>query len=321
MRALPLFCSLLFAVPPAAQDLRRGLLDADAVVVGRQVGRTRHGDQLDLHRLQVLHPIRGAGGAGAVTVLDWPQLGLHQRPSPRQSRLYCLQDASATAARLGLPPAQGPYYKMVGWAGSSPLIGAELDADPVVRFARVLARSEAGARPLDTAAELCRIALEAGAPVRTEAARLLGERPELRAQLAPLQWSQLLARAGGELEDVGLKIALAELCAEQRLEGLLDTLAVSLGPVQDADYARAVGRIGRLLHGEQATERLQERLVRLAGPQDRAMVLLAIGATNTESALELLLRCRNADRADRAVEAALAEHRSPRAREAAGKPR
>ncbi len=316
MRTPTILCSLLLLATLPAQDLRHGLIDADVVVVGRQVGKTSHDEQLELHRVQVLNDIRGADGNPAVTVLDWPKLGLHQRPQPRQSRLYCLQDASAVATRLGLPVANGPYYKMVGWAGSSPLIGADLDQDATVQFARLLARSDAGSRPADTAAELCRIAF-AGAPaVRSEAAKLLTERGDLRAMLTSLQWSQLMTSAGGEIDDVPHKIALAELCGEQRLDGLLDTLAVSLGQVTDPEYARTVGRIGKALHGEEATQKLQQRLQQLGEPKARAVVLLAIGATNTESALEALLRLNGGETKDAAVEAALKEHRSPRAKEA-----
>lgn len=313
------FAALLLAALPA-QDLRRGLVDANAVIAGRQVGKREHNDQLVLHKVQVLADLRGAGGATAITVLDWPQLGLHQRPSPRQTRLYCLVDASATATRLGLPSTDGPYYKLVGWPGSSPLLGADLERDPVVGFARILARSEAGAQPNDTAYELAALALGGDPAVRTEAARLLTERGDLRAHLSPVQWSRLMARAGGELDDVPFKIALAELCAEQRLDGLLDTLAVSLGPVQDPEYARTVGRIGRFLHGEAATERLQQRLVHLREPNDRAMVLLAIGATSTESALAVLLQAKG-NGGGAAVEAALQEHRSTKARDAVAKRR
>lgn len=319
MRTLPILCSLLFAMPGAAQDLRRGLLDADLVAVGRQVGKKKHDEELELHRVQVVHDVRGAAGNTAVTVLDWPKLGLHQRPTPRQSRLYCLQDASAVAARLGLPTADGPYYKMVGWVGCNPLVGSDVQADPTVQFAKVLAGSDAGARPGDTADALCRTAL-AGAPiVRIEAARLLTERADLRALLSPLQWSQLMSRAGGELDDLPHKIALAELCAEQRLDGLLDTLAVSLGPVTDPEYARAVGRIGRRLHGEDATLVLLQRLQQLREPESRAVVMLAIGATNSQSAFDALQRLQDLSPADAAVAAGLKEHRGTRAAEAAAR--
>ena len=319
MRTLTILCSLSFLLAAPAQELRHGLVRADVVVVGRQVGKTAHDDQVTLHRVQVLHDVRGADGNTAVTVLDWPNLSLHQRPMPRQSRLYCLQDASAAATRLGLASANGPYYRMVGWAGTSPLIGSDFAADPVVSLAQLLARSDAGARPVDTAAELCRLATTGDAAVRTEAASLLAERPDLRAQLTSMQWSQLLARAGGEVDDVAHKIALAELCGEQRLDGLLETLAVSLGQVQDPEYARAVGRIGKMLDGEAATRILQQRLQQLREPKDRAVVLLAIGATDTESALEALLGMERSARGDGAVEAALKEHRSRRAKEAVAK--
>ncbi len=321
MHRLPLLALSLLAVAAhaAAQELRRGIVDADAVIVGRQVGRTAHGDDVVLHRVQVLRDVRGAGGSPAVTVLDWPNLSLHNRPSPRQSKLYCLEDASAVATRLGLPAAQGPFFRMVGWAGTTPLVGADLDADPIVAFASLLARSEAGAPPAVTAAGLCDLALNGAISVRTEAARHLTERPDLCSHLQGVQWSQLVARASAESEDVPFKIALAELCAEQRLDGLLEALSVSLGPVADPEYARAVGRIARFLHGEEATARLQARMRLLREPKDRAVVLLAIGASSTDSALEALLRMNRDGEGGPAVEAALKEHRSPKAREAVGK--
>lgn len=120
-----------------------------------------------------------------------------------------------------------------------------------------------------------------------------------------------MARAAGEVDDVDHKIALSMLCGEQRLDGLVEALAVSLGPVTDARYARCVARISKVLHGEQATEVLGRRLRNLARPEDRKMVLMAIGATNTRSALEALQKM---DRTDAAVAAALREHRSSKQR-------
>jgi hypothetical protein len=319
MRTILCFCSMIsLAAVAAAQDLRRGLVDADAVVVGRQVGREDFDENVTLHRVQVLRNVRGAGEASTLTVIDWPKLSLHNRPMPRQSRLYCLQSAAEQAGRIGLPADGGPYYKMVGWQGTNPLVGKDLAKDPVVGFAELLARSEAGASPAETAAALCAMAQTGDPSVRTEAARYLAERPLLRAQLSGLQWSQLLVRTGGEMDDIPHKIALAELCAAQRLDGLLDALVVSLGPVQDPEYARTVGRIGVMLHGEQATAKLEARLRTAGQPADRAALLLAIGATNTDSALEALLRIDSLGR-DPAVTAALREHHSPRAREAVEK--
>jgi len=299
-----------------AQALRRGIADADTVVVARQVGKTKHSDSVVLHRLQVLREIRDADGYAAVTVIDWPKISLHQRPSPRQSRLYCLKDATTTANRLGLPTAKGPYFKMVGWQGSNPLIGAKIEEDPIVGFADLLARGRDGASAVETAAELATVAVRGAPPVRTEATRLLSERADLRGRITGQQWSQVIARASGETDDIDYKIALAELCAEQRLAGLVDTLAISLGPVQDPEYARAVGRIARLIHGEEGTGILERRLQHLRNPEDRAVVLQAIGATNTDTALAFLLQLDSVVGADTAIVTALKEHRSPRAREA-----
>jgi hypothetical protein len=300
MRHLLIAASGVFACLSPAQDLRRGLQDATAVLVGRPIGKTAHDEHVVLHRIQVVVDVRGAAEHRLVTVLDWPQLALHQRPTPRQSRLFCLQDATATAARLG-------------WAGSHPLVGADHDADPTLRFARLLAASEAGAPPTDTATGLVGMALGADPAIRLEATRLLTERGDLRSKLGEPTWNQLLARATGEIEDVPYKIALAELCAEQRLDGVFDTLLVSLGQVTDADYARTVGRIGRVLHGEEVTVRIDARLRQAGQAADRQTLLLALGASNTQSALDALLRL---DAKDAAVEAALREHRSPRARDA-----
>lgn len=317
MKQLPIltFVVLAAAALAPAQELRKALLQADLVAVGRQVGRDAHGDDLVLHRVQIVDAVRGAEGATAVTVLDWPALSLHNRPTPRQSRLYCLQDAATTATRLGLPAERGPYYRMSGQPGSNPLVGADRAADPSVRLARVLAAAEDGARPAVTATALVGLALQALAGVGTEAAKLLAERPDLRAQLSAPQWSQLTAAASGEAV-VAHKIALCELCAEQRVPGLIDAMAVGLASVQDAEYAHAVGRLAAYLHGEDATAMLRERLLRTPNAAERTALLLAIGATRTDSALTALLDLRRTTGSDAAVDAALLAHRSRQARDA-----
>lgn len=318
-RSLP-FVSALFALFAAdalvGQDLRKGLASADLVVVARQVGKQAANAELTLHRLQVVDVVRGGTqGLAAVVVLDWPTLALHQRPSPRQQKLYCLRDATGTAAKAGLPAEQGPYYLMVGYTGSNPLIGADLEHDPVLGFARILAAAEAGARPADTAAAISDLALRGDAAVRTEAVMLLSERSTLRSRLTPVQWSELVARATGETESVPYKIALCELCAEQHIDGLLEALVVSLGAVEDPEFARCVGRIAHL-HGEDGARPLQARLQTARDDATRKQVLLALGASNTRAGLQTLLQLRGNIGADAAVDAALREHRSPQAREA-----
>lgn len=310
MRTLSILCVTTIATLAPAQELRRGLVAADAVVVGRQVGKTEHDAALTLHRVQVVLHVRGAAGNAAVTVLDWPTLSMHNRPTPRQSRLYCLEDATAVATRLGLPTANGPYYKMVGWPGSNPLVGAEPANDASVRFAQVLAASDAGTNPAITAAAVCSTALAADVVLRTEATRFLTERADLRSKLSSVHWNQLLARATGEMEDMAYKIALAELCGEQRLDGVFDTLLVSLGQVTDAEFARTVGRIGAALHGEDSAARIDARLRTAGQLQDRAALLLALGASNTTAALDALQQM---DSKDAAVAAGLKEHRAAKA--------
>jgi hypothetical protein len=305
------------AAATPAQELRKALQDADLVAVARQVGRRQAGAELLLHRLQVLQGVRGvAAGVTAVTVLDWPNLSLHNRPVPRQSRLYCLADAAGAAARLGLPAEGGPYYKMVGWTGSNPLVSADAAADPFLRLARALAAAETGADPVTTAGAIVDLALGDAPAVRTEATQLLAERPDLRARLSPLQWSRFLSRAAAETEDVPYKIALAELCAEQRLAGVVEALIVGIGQVRSVEFARAVGRLAAHLEGESAAKPLLERLQRCRDADERATLLIALGATKTGSALTALLQLKHAAGKDPAVDAALLEHRSRRAREA-----
>ena len=71
MRPILFVCSALALTALAAgQNLRRGLVSADVVMVGRQVGKQAHSDALVLHRVQVVEAVRGLNGERAVTVLD-----------------------------------------------------------------------------------------------------------------------------------------------------------------------------------------------------------------------------------------------------------
>ena len=129
-----------------------------------------------------------------------------------------------------------------------------------------------------------------------------GASPELRAAI----WRALQSGGGRGVEPA----AIAAQCGEQRLDGLIAALSVSLGPVTDPRYARCVGRISKVLHGERAADVLGRRLRNLAKPEDRRVVLLAIGATKTRAALDALLKM---DQSDDAVIAALREHGAKKA--------
>jgi hypothetical protein len=315
---VPLFLLCATAVLSPAQDLRHGLVDADVVAVARQVGKRAASDDVDLHRLQVIERIRGLDDATtAVTVIDWPRLSLHNRPSPRQSRLYCLHDATREAQRIGLPADQGPYYRMSGRAGSNPLVGAEPAADPQVRFALVLAAADRGVTPAVTAAALVAMALGDDPVARLEATRHLAEQPLLRPHLSAMQWSSVLGRASAESADIDYKIALAELCSEQRLPGIVEALIVGLDTVHDPVYARTVGRLCAFQDGDAAVPPLLQRLRAARDQGDRTALLLAIGATHTGPALEALLQLKRIDSTDAAIDAALREHGSRVARDAA----
>lgn len=306
-----------FSATLNGQDLRRGLIEADLIAVGRQVHREELTPDLALHRLQIVELLRGGkSDLTSVTVLDWPKLSMHNRPMPRQTRIYCLQDATSAATRAGLPADKGPYFKMVGWAGTNPLVGADLDKDAAVRFARLLAGAEAGLEATGMVDALLDTALTGTPEIRTEAAQFLSERPDLRARINALQWTRVLARVTGEVDDVTYKIALAELCAEQRLPGLPEALVLGVSAVPQANYLRTVGRLLAILQGEQATATLMTQVQIARDPKHREALLLALGATQTQSALDTLLNLRRSLGTDKAVEAALVEHHSRAARDA-----
>lgn len=312
-----LLFSFVAAAPVAAQELRRALVDADLVAVAKAAGKVEHGE-VALHRLVLTSVVRGpAATPTAVTVVDWPKLSLHNRPSPAQSRLYCLVSAERDAQRLGLPADRAPFYKMVGWSGSNPLVGADVDHDPVVALARTFADAERGADAGATANALLDMALGAEPAVRLEAARYLAERPLLRRRLSPLQWSAVMSRMSAESDDVELKIALAELCAEQRVDGLGEALILGLGSVRDLRFATTVGRLSAWLSGDDCVAPLLQRWQTSGNKDERAAILLALGATRTGPALDALLQIRQAGGADAAaLDAALREHSSKRALDA-----
>ena len=71
-----------------------------------------------------------------------------------------------------------------------------------------------------------------------------------------------------------------------------------------------------MLKGEQVTPMILEQIQIARDPRHRQALLLVLGATQTQSALDALLDLRKSMGADKAVEAALAEHKSRAAREA-----
>lgn len=312
-RRLLTLCLLAACAPGTmtAQDLRTGIAASPVVVAGRHVGVRLLGNDFILHKIAVLNPLRGAPG-DTVTVVEWKDLTDHNRPTVADTRLYCLH-AIQNPARLGLPA--GTYYRMDGHAGTHPRLDAQALAEgrePLVPFVRlVLAADDMPLEELKV--KLVETALGGRGPAATEAALMLSDRPSLLDRLDTLDLSGLLAKASAETDDIDRKLALATVCAERAMPTLIDALALTWASIDDERFNRAVGRFAHKLHGEDATEVLQAHWQRARTVKARGNVVVAIGATGTESALEALLRMRKLDANDRYVEAALRLHGAPRA--------
>jgi len=318
MRALPLLSISLLAAASAApaQSLRHAVGSADVVVVATLSGSRDLGENLTAHQLTVHETLKGKAPA-ELSVVHLRGVCTHQGPDGEQ-RLYCLSDFSKAATRADLPSAWAPYFKMTGHAGGNPAV-ADPDNAPECELARIVIDSEAGTAAKDINRRLMQLVLFARDTVRTEAVQLLTERPVLLGALDSLQLSNLMSRAVGETEDIPFKIALAELCAERHVEGLVDALCISVDEIDDPRFARALGRLARYLHGENAVDVLRPHIVKRTRPEVRSRLLLALGATSTERALEALLRMRSMQGGDKAaVDAALRAHGSRRAKAAVG---
>lgn len=316
MRALTLLSiSLLLGAAPA-QSLRHAVRDADVVIVATQVSSQDLGNNLTMHRLRVEKTLKGTPPA-EISVVHLRGVCAHQQPRAQQ-RLYCLDDFAKGAAAADLPGTWAPYFKMKGHAGSNPTV-ADAERGPECELARIVIDSEEGAAAKDINRRLMQLVLFGRDVTRTEAVQALTERPVLLGALDALQLSDLVSRAVGETEDIPFKIALATLCAERRVEGLVDALCISIESVDDPRFACALGRLATLLHGEDAVDVLRPHIVKRTRPATRDRLLLALGATSTNRALEALLRFRSMEsgRTD-AVDAALRAHGSRRAKAAVG---
>lgn len=311
--ASSVFLLALAALP--AQDLRHAVATADLVAVATHVGVRPIGTLHVLHRLRVGSTLAGPAHA-EVSVVQVKGVAWHNQPVPAELRLYCLEDWSRQAEAAGLPPAQGPYFRMKGHPGSNPRVEGDPAEAAVVRLARLVRARVGGAKAGDVLAPLCDLAMRGTKEARTEAVRVLDEDSALREALNRFQLSDLLLRAVGETDDLAYKIALAELCGARRVEGLIDGLCLSMAQMPDPLLARAIGRIARHLHGEQATDQLAPHVLKARNAELRGLFVLALGATETQSALEALLRMHRERPDDPRVAEALRWHGAPQALEA-----
>ncbi len=305
-RILTLAVALACLAPTRAQQLRHGIADAAFVVVADPIGSSRVGEHLVAHRFRVVESLKG-DVQGEFTVLETTEVADAPLPELRGRRLACLNPDR----RKDLP-AGGPYLRPTGYAGEQPMIDDGPAARQILDLVRTLVTSERGGEPAQVTATLVQLAQRGGGVAQREAIEVLRERDVLRSHIDPIDVDAMLARAVGETKDIDLKIALASLCAERRGDGVVEALCGALQQCQDERFALALGRIARHVHGEQSFTVLQRFHQQARGPL-RDTLLLAIGATRTEAALDYLLDLRKQDGPTRAVDAALRAHGSVRA--------
>lgn len=296
------------AAPVTSQNLRRGIQDATTIVVARSLGLQPLGNELFIHRYETLETLTG-DSAARFSIIERKRVADTPKPKPGAKRLMCLRDDRT----LELPARYAPYMRPTGYTGDMPLLGDDRASRSLRQLADVLVASRDGASSKQTAPALVEIALRGHGIARVEACESMRERQMLREALGAVQLDSLLLRAVGETDDVSLKIAMASLCAEAGAKNVTGPLCMSLREVHDPRFARALGRIAKHLHGEQACEVLQQYVRNEKGPT-RDAALLALGATATDAAFKTLSSMHKRGEASPAVEAALRAHGSRRAR-------
>ena len=314
IRAGILLAGLVSALP--AQHLRHGVWSAELVVVARVTSVRPIGKELIFHKLQPLRTLKGEAPE-SITIVESKKVSDRPKPVLGEPRIYCLKSAPNDE----LPAQHQPYYRMLGFKGDHPVV--TLDATPKdshIDLTEKLVASEAGQlSPRDCCRELLRIALRGTGKARTEAIEVLREREITRGEIIELQKSALLARAVAETDDVEFKSALASLCTELEIPGVIEALCLSLESKPDKQFALTLGRLTRFRHGEESVEVLRPQIVKARQAEVRDTLLLALGATKTKGALEALLNYRQVNGGGEAIDAALRAHGKPRALEAIAK--
>ena len=300
-----------------AQNLRRAVAAADLVVIAtakRVLPTKTH----VIYRLEIEEVLRGPQDLApkkTVSILVTKRVAVHNRPTAGKRMLYCLHDHSVAASKLTLPKSYAPFYKMSGYSGSSVQLTV---GDPRLALTRVLVASQAGQASRRTAEQLFTMALRGDQRVRCEAAKSLSERQALLSCLSGAHLSQILARAAGETDDIRYKIDLAAICANRNLAATIDTLAISVEHVGAPEFLAALGRFARHIHGDEAAKVLGRYVARAKGTT-KTRLIMALGATSTEGALDSLLKMKKRGLDPVVVDAALRIHGSPRATAAIAK--
>ena len=232
--------------------------------------------------------------------------------------LVSLHSFDATSLGDALTRNRGPFFTMSGHPGSAVILDAPFKEDPRLAFTRILIASQNGQSSRQTTEQLYEIAMGGDPRVRLEAAESLSERPALGALLTSVHLSNLLGRAAVETEDIPYKIGLAAICAERKVQALIPTLCLSAQQVGDEGFLRALGRFARFIHEEEATDALLPQIERATGTTKERLIVV-LGATSTEGALEALLKMHRGGQHKTAVESGLRAHGSARATAAISK--
>lgn len=313
----------LLAPRANAQQLRNAAWSADLIVVARVVSVQPLGNEMFLHKLRPERTLKGEAPE-QITVVETKGVSDRPKPTLGPARIYCLRPAR----NLELPERHGPFFKMLGLAGDNPVAevpesvpeeeraAATARVRTSIELVEFVVASERGISPRVAGQTLHNLALSGTGPSKTEAVQLLRERTVVRDALNAVQRSALLTRASAEDEDLDYKIALASLCAELRMSGVVESLCLSLESKPDTRVAKTLGRLAKFLHGEQAVEAIRPFYLQARKSEVRNAMLLAIGATETESALEAILRIKDLNGDSAAVDAALRAHGTARALDA-----
>lgn len=304
---LSILCALTLCSLAPGQEFRRAVTDSDLVVLGKVVGVRPLGQDLTLYRIAVEETLHG--GENEVGMISVPILrGLSEQgqlPAAVRS-IYCLKELSDTT---NLPDRYAPYCAVALYGGSTVTLDTPAREQAYRDLVSALVRAEGMEPPPGTEDLLFRLVTSTDRSVRLEATEKLREGVGLAAALNPTQRSQVLALAISET-DSQLKSSLASLCVECGIPGAIESLCPSLKDAPDETFAVTLGRLAQWRHGDQAAEMFEQRLVEVEDPKEQGMLLMALGGTNSQPALECLTKWREENGAGSYVDRALQAHGS-----------
>ncbi len=305
---ISILSAALLCSPGLAQHLRRGVIEAELLVIAKQIDVVDEDERFRIHQLQVIETLRG-DNPGTITIISLKQVADQPRPVDQKVRLYCLR----RDRREGLPTATAARFRMLGYSGSNPEVTPDSQDDSILTFTRALIASEEGASPKQTCDALFDLVTGKDLVARDEAVQLLRERNIVAAKMSAIQLSNLLSMAVAETDDIPFKINLASLCAEREMSSVVEALCISLDRVGDPRFTAALGRIAQKIHRDEATAIFQAEILKARSAEKRARLLHALGATQSPEALQTLLRYRRMNGRSEPVDAALRAHGSKQA--------